>query len=432
MKLLDDRSDVKNQLTPFEVGKDLIRIIKVEETINTVAHATIWFAETSNLSVSTVATVLLPCNQVSACEHCGKASVCLRRCSRCLQVGYCDQVYFFWESLDSCFKECQTSNWKQHRRHCSKPKHVRFPVPLFANLRAAEDPQLVLQTKLLELCIGLFGTQIEPLFAASEFCYQTLNGSKLHAVKKFDDPVHLSCQWRVPDKNLLQTVQRLQLPSPTGGDENAPSHETLMDALSLFEQPEVLTKENAWHCPKCKTGQEAIKTMTICRLPKLLVIHMKRFDWANNFKRRKLDQLILFPQMLDMATYVALESDKTRYRLIGVVNHMGPFGNGHYTAYVKHAGKASFCKGTLISLKLRNGGMHLMIRRYIRSLPKTSLQRTLMCYFMSKLKNNEVWFARLDFKVVFELRQIIITRLDQQIHLDEIKFFCSSNRNFLS
>jgi hypothetical protein len=53
---------------------------------------------------------------------------------------------------------------------------------------------------------------------------------------------------------------------------------TLDDCFRLFTQPERLNSENPWYCSKCKKHQEATKQMSLWKLPKYLIITLKRFQ----------------------------------------------------------------------------------------------------------------------------------------------------------
>eukprot|EP00929_Paragymnodinium_shiwhaense_P076637 TRINITY_DN39437_c0_g1_i1.p1 TRINITY_DN39437_c0_g1~~TRINITY_DN39437_c0_g1_i1.p1 ORF type:complete len:781 (-),score=121.02 TRINITY_DN39437_c0_g1_i1:259-2601(-) len=67
----------------------------------------------------------------------------------------------------------------------------------------------------------------------------------------------------------------LQVPVPQGQDGRSPSFD---DALEEFCKPEVLP--DGWFCPKCeKTVQTATKTLELWRLPRVLLLHLKRFSW---------------------------------------------------------------------------------------------------------------------------------------------------------
>lgn len=52
----------------------------------------------------------------------------------------------------------------------------------------------------------------------------------------------------------------------------------LDECLNLFTQPEKLTSDNPWYCSKCKKHQEATKQMNLWKLPKYLIITLKRFQ----------------------------------------------------------------------------------------------------------------------------------------------------------
>lgn len=51
----------------------------------------------------------------------------------------------------------------------------------------------------------------------------------------------------------------------------------LQDCFEAFQREEMLTGQNKWYCTKCKDNVGALKQMRICRLPKYLLIHLKRF-----------------------------------------------------------------------------------------------------------------------------------------------------------
>ncbi|KFB36226.1 AGAP002900-PA-like protein [Anopheles sinensis] len=99
-----------------------------------------------------------------------------------------------------------------------------------------------------------------------------------------------------------------------------------------------------WHCPKCKSNQDAIKKLDISRLPSILVVHFKRFyadpDAMSTVYRKK-QTLVKFPlNELNMTHYLArtevMRNQRLtthRYHLYGVSNHYGSMESGHYTAF---------------------------------------------------------------------------------------------------
>lgn len=114
---------------------------------------------------------------------------------------------------------------------------------------------------------------------------------------------------------------------------------TLEDCLKIFTDTEELSLEDCWHCPTCKKPQKALKQLTIWRLPKILIIQLKRFSYKQ-FTRDKIDHFIEFPiNNLDLKDFCSeskanLEG-KAIYDLYGVINHFGGILGGHYTCCTK-------------------------------------------------------------------------------------------------
>jgi hypothetical protein len=61
-------------------------------------------------------------------------------------------------------------------------------------------------------------------------------------------------------------------------EETVSNHVDLNDCLRLFTQPEKLTSDNPWYCSRCKKHQEAVKQMSLWKLPKYLIVSLKRFE----------------------------------------------------------------------------------------------------------------------------------------------------------
>jgi len=126
----------------------------------------------------------------------------------------------------------------------------------------------------------------------------------------------------------------------------------LYDCFDEFKTTETLDENNMWYCSKCKDHVCAEKTLEINRVPRLLVISLKRFKTTQRrmgygfggmggFGGGKIDGVVDFPlEGLDMTRYVGSEDQKMGTELIydcyAVSNHMGGTGGGHYTAYAKH------------------------------------------------------------------------------------------------
>lgn len=109
---------------------------------------------------------------------------------------------------------------------------------------------------------------------------------------------------------------------------------SLYDCLDNFNQPEVLGDQDLWYCPRCKDHKQATKTIKIWSTGDILTIHLKRFQVARSFSD-KIDITIDFPiEGLDMSEYIGDDNQEVIYDLIGVDNHFGGLGGGHYTSSV--------------------------------------------------------------------------------------------------
>lgn len=133
---------------------------------------------------------------------------------------------------------------------------------------------------------------------------------------------------------------------------------TLEECLQLFTSEETLDQANSWYCGTCKTHRQATKTIQFWRLPKILIIGLKRFEqmsgvvlgYGNRLQqgvhREKISTFVDFPiDGLDISPFCSTSrrrssaTDSTHdpyiYDLYAVVNHYGRMGFGHYTAFAR-------------------------------------------------------------------------------------------------
>ncbi|KAH7853616.1 hypothetical protein Vadar_004756 [Vaccinium darrowii] len=95
---------------------------------------------------------------------------------------------------------------------------------------------------------------------------------------------------------------------------------------------EILGPKDEWNCPNCKTDQPANKKLDLWRLPKILIIHLKRFS----NKKKKLETFVDFPiDDFDLSGIVRNSQQPHHYVLYAVIKHYGDMGGGHYTASVQ-------------------------------------------------------------------------------------------------
>ena len=104
-----------------------------------------------------------------------------------------------------------------------------------------------------------------------------------------------------------------------------------------FSKEEKLDKDNLWKCPKCNKKSQASKKIELYNMPKILIIHFKRFN--NN---KKINTFIDFPLTnLDISKYInkkrnTNDTHELKYDLFGVINHYGSMDYGHYTSFCKN------------------------------------------------------------------------------------------------
>ncbi|GAA5909816.1 uncharacterized protein JCM6883_003102 [Sporobolomyces salmoneus] len=152
----------------------------------------------------------------------------------------------------------------------------------------------------------------------------------------------LYCQETSTTYNPLQT---LPLPIPEQQGDNAVQ---LEDCIDEFLREEILEGENAWNCPQCRRPRTASKQLAITRLPKILIIQLKRFTSYSSFSA-KVETNVDFPlEDLDLGYLLPPKSTSNRfdlnlpheantnYELYALVNHLGSENtSGHYTAIVR-------------------------------------------------------------------------------------------------
>ena len=101
------------------------------------------------------------------------------------------------------------------------------------------------------------------------------------------------------------------------------------DCLNKYFEREVLDKTNAWYCSVCKDSTQAIKKLDLMKMPKYLIIQLKRFK-VNNTNIVKNEKLVQFPIKNLTITNDYVDNS---YNLYSVINHTGNMKSGHYLNY---------------------------------------------------------------------------------------------------
>ena len=149
--------------------------------------------------------------------------------------------------------------------------------------------------------------------------------------------IHVSKLETVSGEYLTSTPEPfllLDLPLP----EESQTREkgcSLIDCLDLYTKEELLDGDNKYTIEKTGESVEAKKQILFWSLPEILIITIKRF--SNSIQKN--NTTVDFPLAdLDLSKYiVGYDSEKYKYDLYGICNHIGNALGGHYTACVKNA-----------------------------------------------------------------------------------------------
>ncbi|CAF0890240.1 unnamed protein product [Adineta ricciae] len=134
--------------------------------------------------------------------------------------------------------------------------------------------------------------------------------------------------------------------------------QNLKESLEQYVIGELLDGPNAYFCEKCNKTIDTVKRTCFKRLPPMLAIQLKRFDY--DWEREtpiKFNDYFEFPRELDMEPYTVqglaraegtsiidendtdnqnTNDDGTRYKLVGIIVHMGQANGGHYYSFIQH------------------------------------------------------------------------------------------------
>ncbi|XP_074480065.1 ubiquitin carboxyl-terminal hydrolase 47-like isoform X2 [Sebastes fasciatus] len=108
------------------------------------------------------------------------------------------------------------------------------------------------------------------------------------------------------------------------------THDTAYSVERGFErifQPKSFSGDNMVYCNECKKKTEATSRCEMVEFPQILTLLLKRFDFDyNTMSHVKSDRCVDVPR--------TLQRKNNKYKLYGMVNHMGSLRGGHYTATI--------------------------------------------------------------------------------------------------
>lgn len=200
-----------------------------------------------------------------------------------------------------------------------EPEEDNIPFQLqklFAKLQLS--PHESISTKALTKSFGWTGADVfqqhdvqelcRVLFDAIEKSFKgTVNETLVNDLYQGSLKDYVKCHTCGHESSRIDNFLDLSLViRPFGSEEMMKSVE---EAIELFLRPELLNNENQWMCDQCKTKRDAIKGLKFSKLPYLLSLQLKRFDFDYaTMNRIKLHNQVSFPKFLDMNSYVSDES----------------------------------------------------------------------------------------------------------------------------
>ena len=136
----------------------------------------------------------------------------------------------------------------------------------------------------------------------------------------------------------------------------------LIESLKTFKAGELLQGSNAYQCDHCESKVTAVRRVCIKYLPNILIVTLRRFEFNYDLmKRLKVNDYCEFPMELDMESFTQegierLETMKAqelagdlqelpklkypeeyyKYKLRGIIIHLGTADNGHYYSFIRH------------------------------------------------------------------------------------------------
>lgn len=141
----------------------------------------------------------------------------------------------------------------------------------------------------------------------------------------------ITCQYCFNENNSFDKFTTLSLEIPINFNK---FDITIVDCLNHFTQNEIIDK---YKCNKCNNETKCIKNILFWNLPNVIFVHLKRFKKYNmSAAIQKINNFVKFDLDLDLKKYVKNKKEnRTKYQLIGIVNHIGEYGMGHYTSFCR-------------------------------------------------------------------------------------------------
>ncbi|GER51454.1 ubiquitin carboxyl-terminal hydrolase [Striga asiatica] len=107
-----------------------------------------------------------------------------------------------------------------------------------------------------------------------------------------------------------------------------------------------LTEQEVANLEKLKVKRDATKSILIRKAPPVLTIQLKRFGQDARGRVSKLNGHVVFKETINLKPYMdprCSEGETLKYRLVGLVEHLGSMRGGHYVAYMRSNEESGDC-----------------------------------------------------------------------------------------
>ncbi|ETK71198.1 hypothetical protein F441_21998 [Phytophthora nicotianae CJ01A1] len=141
------------------------------------------------------------------------------------------------------------------------------------------------------------------------------------------------------DATLLKETTEAEEKVSVVDDDSPPMYAVpLTKCMDALMREEAISLEDHWVCERCGVPREGTRLSAIWRLPDLVMVQLKRFQYLENQHKQKVRALVDFPlKGLDFSKWMGhQDAGSSVYDLYAVANHVGGLTRGHYTAYCRY------------------------------------------------------------------------------------------------
>ena len=114
---------------------------------------------------------------------------------------------------------------------------------------------------------------------------------------------------------------------------------SIFDCFDYDKKINYMVGQNQMYCNKCKMNTDSLMMTTLMTGPEILILLL------NRGKGLEFNVKIIFNEYLDLNNYIQFKNTGFKYKLIGVITHLGENGmGGHFIAYCREPGLNTWSK----------------------------------------------------------------------------------------